>query len=204
MVEQRLRRIWERAQYFLLGPYFTGFSHQQQSESVVELVTVHVSKLGNGWQRQCPASDTDQVSSTVSQHPRWITGVYACARLGACVFLINVISISVAAGLSTKYGTISELSKSKVIYRGSCSAVKKWDVAVHLIINVLSTSILGASNYCMQSLVAPTREEIDVCHAKGEWLDIGTASWRNLFKIGRLRVGLWIILMITATPFHTL
>ncbi|KAJ5752734.1 hypothetical protein N7520_009651 [Penicillium odoratum] len=160
-MEKGARRIWERAQSFLFGVHSTGFLHHQQGESEVELVTVHSSKhdselLLNGRQHQSPPPDTNQLGSTVSQDPRWITGVYACARLGGCVFLINVISICVAAGLSKKYGTISELSNSKIIYQGTCSAVKKWDTGIHLIINALSTSIIGASNYCMQSLVAPT------------------------------------------------
>ncbi|KAJ5127619.1 hypothetical protein N7448_008398 [Penicillium atrosanguineum] len=201
-MEKGVRRIWGRALSFLFGPRYHGASHPTLSESEVELITVHPSKPAfafsfNGWQGQCPPPHAGQV-------PRWITGVYYCARVGACVFLINVISICVAAGLSSRYDAGSELAGSKIVYRGSCTAVKNWDIALHLIINALSTSILGASNYCMQSLVAPTREEVDACHAKGEWLDIGTASIRNLFKISRRRVALWIILLITATPFHIL
>lgn len=201
-MEKGARRIWGRALSFFFGPRYRGISHPSLGESEVELVTVQPSKPSfafsfNAWQRPSRPPHAGQV-------PRWIIGVYYCARVGACVFLINVISISVAAGLSSRYGADSELAGSKVIYRGSCTAVKNWDVALHLIINALSTSILGASNYCMQSLVAPTREEVDACHAKGEWLDIGTASIRNLFKISRRRVVLWIVLLITATPFHIL
>ncbi|KAJ5674773.1 uncharacterized protein N7477_004707 [Penicillium maclennaniae] len=209
MMEKETRRTWGRALSFLFGPRSHGVSYPTLGASEVELVTVEPSKPAfafslDAWQRQFRPPPAGQAESAVSQVPRWIRGVYYCARVGACVILVNVVSISVAAGLSSRYGAESELAGSKIVYRGSCTAVKNWDVALHLIINALSTSILGASNYCMQSLVAPTREEVDACHAKGEWLDIGTASLGNLFKISRRRVMLWIILLITATPFHIL
>lgn len=78
----------------------------------------------------------------------------------------------------------------------------QWSTALHLIINILSTGILAASNYCMQTLVAPTREDIDASHARGKWLDIGTPSLGNLKVTPKHRVALWLVLWITATPFH--
>ncbi|KAJ5694398.1 hypothetical protein N7536_004810 [Penicillium majusculum] len=91
-----------------------------------------------------------------------------------------------------------------VIYQSSCTLSNRWDIALHLTINILGTSILAASNYCMQTLVAPTREEIDEFHVRGRWLDIGSASVKNLLAIGRGRLVLWVVLLITTTPFHLL
>lgn len=54
----------------------------------------------------------------------------------------------------------------------------------------------------MQTLVAPTRDEINVAHAKRRWLDVGGSSFRTLFAIPYARLGLWIVLLLTATPFH--
>jgi hypothetical protein len=128
--------------------------------------------------------------------------VYICARAAALVLLINLVFIAVAAGLASRDPDNGSFSSSVVLYRGSCGVSKRWDTALHLIINVLSTCILAASNYCMQTLVAPTREEVDAHHAQRKWLDIGTASVKNLSVIGRDRLALWVILMLTATPFH--
>lgn len=133
----------------------------------------------------------------------WINGVYLCAQGSALVLLFNLIIIAVAAGLSRKYAGRGFASGS-AFYRGSCTVTKRWNIALHLIINGLSTCILAASNYCMQSLVAPTRQEIDHSHARRRWLDIGGASIRNLFVIGRYRLALWLVLLLTATPFHLL
>lgn len=134
----------------------------------------------------------------------WIEGVYLCAKASAVLLLLNIIFISIAGGLASNHQGSGGSSNSKVIYDGSCTITSRWSMALHLIINILSTCILAASNYCMQTLVAPTRDEIDVFHTKRRWLDIGGASFRNLSAIPFDRLGLWVILLITATPFHLL
>lgn len=53
----------------------------------------------------------------------------------------------------------------------------------------------------MQSLVAPTRNDVDKPHAKGKWLDIGVPSMRNLRVVGYGQLVIWGLLLITATPF---
>ncbi|KAJ5813671.1 uncharacterized protein N7503_000421 [Penicillium pulvis] len=146
--------------------------------------------------------DNEDNKSQIVDH-RWIDGVYLCAKASALIMLLNLALITTAAGLSRKYDN-SKFPTSAVFYRGNCTLCKRWDLALHIIINVLSTCILAASNNCMQALVAPTREEINKAHAQRRWLDIGNASMRNLIAAGRCRLVLWLCLLITATPFHLL
>jgi hypothetical protein len=163
---------------------------------------------GVGGDKQSPHRKGDQedaensTATPIKRKAQWIDGVYLCAKTGVIVFLLNLIFIAVAAGLASRFPDNRAFASSAVIYRGSCGVCKRWDAALHLIINVLSTCILAASNYCMQTLVAPTREEVDAHHAEWKWLDIGGASVKNLFSIGRSRLGLWLVLLFTATPFH--
>ncbi|KAJ6130299.1 hypothetical protein N7512_003079 [Penicillium capsulatum] len=145
----------------------------------------------------------DESADSTQPKCDWISGVYLCAKGSVVVLLLNLILIAVAAGLSNKYAGHGFASRS-AFYRGSCTVTKRWNIALHLIVNGLSTCILAASNYCMQSLVAPTREEIDDSHARRRWLDIGGASIRNLGVIGPYRLILWLVLLLTATPFHLL
>lgn len=154
--------------------------------------------------RETAAATRAEIIDPISRTRKtdWIDGVYICARAAALVLLINLLFIAIAAGLASRYPDNASFSSSVVLYRGSCGVSKRWDTALHLIINVLSTCILAASNYCMQTLVAPTREEVDAHHAQRKWLDIGSASVKNLSVIGRDRLALWVILMLTATPFH--
>lgn len=89
-----------------------------------------------------------------------------------------------------------------VIYEGSCSVTKKLDTWLHLLINLLSTGMLMASNYCMQLQAAPSRENIDRAHANNEWLDIGVPSIRNLWWISNWRRASWVLLGLSSLPIH--
>ena len=88
------------------------------------------------------------------------------------------------------------------IYQGSCAFVKRLDLWLHLLINVLSTGMLMASNYCMQLQAAPTRKNIDEAHKAEDWLDIGVPSLRNLRYIGNWRRFSWLLLALSSLPVH--
>ncbi|KAL4882211.1 hypothetical protein BJY04DRAFT_50215 [Aspergillus karnatakaensis] len=147
---------------------------------------------------------TELATATSLPSSSWIKGVYLCALGGAVILLLNVVLISVAAGLASKYPENTGISSAEVIHEGSCAVVQRWNAALHLLINILSTAILAASNYCMQVLVAPSREEVSRCHARNEWLDVGVPSLRNLGAIDPFRRWSWLVLLVTATPFHLL
>ena len=90
------------------------------------------------------------------------------------------------------------------LYQGDCNKAKRLNTWFQLIINALSTLLLGASNYCMQCLGAPTREEVDHAHTKKVALEIGAPAPMNLKWINPYRAGLWILLGLTALPIHFL
>ncbi|KAL9601249.1 MAG: hypothetical protein Q9219_002654 [cf. Caloplaca sp. 3 TL-2023] len=89
-------------------------------------------------------------------------------------------------------------------FEGSCAKARNLTIWLHLLINVLSTVLLAASNYCMQCLSSPTRAKIDRAHARHRWLDIGVPSVRNLFRISRSRALLWSLLALSSFPLHLL
>ncbi|KAH7372286.1 hypothetical protein BKA66DRAFT_534379 [Pyrenochaeta sp. MPI-SDFR-AT-0127] len=80
--------------------------------------------------------------------------------------------------------------------------IERWNAVLHIFVNALSTILLAGSNYTMQVLSSPTRSEIDKAHEKGEWLDIGILSPRNLKFISRKRAALCIILATSSIPLH--
>lgn len=136
-----------------------------------------------------------------TQRSTWIKGVYLCAYATVGLLLLNVVLVSVTGGLASRYPGSRGTSSSKVFYEGLCQTVSRWSTAFHVIVNIISTCTLAASNYCMQTLVAPTRSAIDIYHAKRRYLRIGGSSLRNLFAISYSQLGLWLILLLTATPF---
>ena len=88
--------------------------------------------------------------------------------------------------------------------RWTCDDVRVYNRWLHFLINVLSTLLLGASNYCAQLLVAPTREEINEAHKHRKWFDIGIQSFRNLFGMEKKKQMLWWVLMLSSALLHLL
>lgn len=61
-----------------------------------------------------------------------------------------------------------------------------------------------SSNYAMQCATAPTRQECDRAHARGDWLDVGILSIRNLFRIGWQHEVIWALIALSSVPIHLL
>ena len=125
-------------------------------------------------------------------------GVLCCAVVAAVVLVMNAtftIWAVLSSGAQNGLGTL---------HNGSCKRVSTLTFWAHLAINVLSTLLLGASNYSMQCLSSPTRNEIDKAHGKGVWLDIGVPSVRNLRWLSTTRIILWWLLAVSSVPLHLL
>ena len=90
------------------------------------------------------------------------------------------------------------------LFTGSCTLASRLNIGVHMLLNVVSTLFLGAGNYCMQILVAPSKQEVAAAHEKRNFLDIGVPSVHKLWSIERLRTFLWVAIGITATLLHLL
>jgi hypothetical protein len=87
---------------------------------------------------------------------------------------------------------------------GVAEDVSWWSSAFHILINALSTLLLAASNYTMQVLSSPTRKDIDKAHARHEHLDVGVLSMRNLSRIPRRRLFLFVLMGLSSIPIHLL
>lgn len=138
-----------------------------------------------------------------SRQPRWKTGIRYCSLAAGIIFFLNLMFLLIAEGLQ-KFPALAKDDGRRVLHEGSCKFVKRTNTGVHFMINVMGTILLGASNYCMQCLSAPTRAEVNQAHAKFSWVDIGVPSVRNLFRIRKLRVLLWVILGLSSLPLHLL
>jgi hypothetical protein len=90
------------------------------------------------------------------------------------------------------------------MYLGNCDTASDLNLKLHVAINILSSLLLGASNFSMQILVAPTREDVDKAHASRRWLDIGVPSFKNLLSIQRSRCVVWVLLALSSGGLHLL
>ncbi len=125
-------------------------------------------------------------------------GVALCASTAGTVLVVNVI---VTIWGTARFGVQGTLV---TIQDGDCSKSKKLSLWLHLAINILSTLLLGASNYCMQCLSSPSRAEIDSAHSEHIWLDIGVPSVRNLRRVSWNKIILWWLFAISTIPLHLL
>jgi hypothetical protein len=84
--------------------------------------------------------------------------------------------------------------KNGVLYEGSCETARTMSGFWKIAITILATLAMGAGNYAMQCLVAPTRREMDRAHGSGKWVDIGVGSIRNLGYVAKQRVVVWVVM----------
>ncbi|KAK2782992.1 hypothetical protein FQN53_009405 [Emmonsiellopsis sp. PD_33] len=175
-----------------------GFGYQQVHHRSKENVNAN-SYMMDRWR---PENRREPVLSSEQDGNRKRTkGVLLCAWGATTVLIVNIILTIIAAARA--YSTYEGQSfGSAILYQGSCSRSKNWATGLHFVINILSTLVLAASNYSMQSLNAPSRQEVDNAHSRGKWLDIGTPSWRNLRVAGKRRRILWSLLLASSLPIH--
>lgn len=135
-----------------------------------------------------------------NRRPTWRQGHHfglRCCLLS--VTLVLLFNIAATIVVSSRHQTVDGVN---ILQRGDCNTAKRLGTGLHLLINILGTILLGASNYCMQCVSAPTREDIDRAHGQGTWLDVGIPSVRNLGWISWPRKSIWFLLLISSAPLH--
>ncbi|KEY73995.1 hypothetical protein S7711_02589 [Stachybotrys chartarum IBT 7711] len=131
--------------------------------------------------------------------------IWLSRRSRALMIQIVLIGLILFTNLSLTIFAVSSYGSNEgvsIIYQGDCSTVRSLDQWLHLLINLLATGMLSASNYCMQLQAAPTRGDVDRAHGNGTWLAIGIPSLRNLRYIGGWRRFSWVLLAFSSVPIH--
>ncbi|KXX74328.1 hypothetical protein MMYC01_209950 [Madurella mycetomatis] len=136
----------------------------------------------------------------LSSRPRWQkAALWFCAAS----FVSFIANLAFTVWAVTRPGSNIQDGVGILSDQYSCSAAKNINTGVHVAINAISTILLGGSNYCMQFLSAPTREQIDKAHRKSRWVDIGVPSLRNLFSaVSWGNAIIWVLLSLSSLPLH--
>jgi len=148
-----------------------------------------------------PSKSEDEMSSRKTFHiPKWSDGWRFGAFLGMIMaFVVLILNITL-----TIWGTLRSSASNGHIFQGNCKVAERLNMSIHIVINILSTLLLGASNFSMQCICAPTRKDINLAHREGRWLDIGVQSFRNLKFLSRTKRWLWMALALSSLPLHLL
>ena len=156
------------------------------------------SQADNSSDSQNNTSASGKRLSSVRRYKRRVTGWKpGVLNFAVCACIVLIINMVVSI-----WGSAAR--KGKVLAEGDCQHIKRLNSGLHIIINILSTILLSGSNYCMQCLSAPTRAEVDSAHSAQTWLDVGIPSFRNLRRISRRRLVVWVLLGLSSAPLHLL
>jgi hypothetical protein len=118
------------------------------------------------------------------------------ASFAGAVLLVNVLTLIWAA---VKFQVTDGRA---TVFSGDCTKAKTLTVVTHLLVNILSTLLLGASNYAMQVASSPLRADVDRAHRQQVWLDIGVFSFRNFKWISKYRLATSGLLLLSSIPLH--
>lgn len=130
--------------------------------------------------------------------PGWRKGLMLTSFLAGIVLFTNILCTVLAILKARPENGL------RVLYEGNCERARTLNSGLHILINILSTALIGASNYTMQVLGSPTRKEIDRAHKADVWLSIGAPNFRNIRWIPWKRRILFGLLFISAWPLHLL
>ena len=126
----------------------------------------------------------------------WRLMLSSGALVATIVLLINLLTLIVV------YTNYEVKGHTATLFTGDCSTAGSTVSWLHLVINLLSSILLAASNFSMQCLSSPSRTEVNKAHAKRRWLAIGTPNVRNLRHVSRKKAMLWIMLGLSSFPLH--
>ena len=140
------------------------------------------SKEGQTWKRQHLSG--------------WRAGALTSCLAALIVLIVNFI---ITLWVTISYPMVDHVG---VLFHGNCAKAKSINAWSQVAVNILSTVLLGASNYCMQCLSSPTREEVDRAHSKRLSMHIGVLSVHNMSRVILSRKILWLSLGLSALPLH--
>jgi hypothetical protein len=129
----------------------------------------------------------------------WQWGVLTGSAISGLVLVMNCTFVLVGALTGQGYN-----AGIATIFAGGADEVSRMSTLLHVVINVLSTLLLSASNYAMQVLTAPTRDQCVKAHRQGKFLDIGILSMRNIRSISLRSKVLYFALCLSSIPLHLL
>ncbi|KAL9071422.1 MAG: hypothetical protein Q9157_005474 [Trypethelium eluteriae] len=127
----------------------------------------------------------------------WRLGILAGFWTSLVVLLGNLIILLLGAVQNGGY-----VEGIGILNFGEHNKMATISTAYHILINILSTALLTSSNFCMQILCSPTREEVDYANGKDKWVYIGILSPSNLRYISKKRQTMWWLLALSSLPLH--
>ncbi|KAK6087656.1 hypothetical protein SCUP234_01295 [Seiridium cupressi] len=144
-----------------------------------------------------------RASHSLGKHHRYSGWRRAALVNSVILIVLTALLLSCLIASITETGSVTI---SLFFFEGGCDggSATQTNVALHLLLNIVSTAVFASSNFFMHVLNSPSREEVDRAHATGSYLGIGVPSMRNAFRVGRFKTVGWIFLLLSSIPMHLL
>lgn len=123
----------------------------------------------------------------------------AAATNTIIVFLAAVLLVIL---LAVSWAKSAGLHGNVFVYQGDCGRSRVIDIMLHLIINIVSSLVLASSNFFVQILSSPTRDEVDKAHASKRALQIGNTSIMTFFRLSMFKKVFLVLFLLSSLPFH--
>ena len=101
----------------------------------------------------------------------WRFGVLCSTFLGTAIGIVNL--VFTIWTFTVPVDGVSVYNSVVTIYEGNCSTINRGNTFIKLAVSIFATLLFAGSNYCMQVLSSPTREEINKAHRHHTWLTVG-------------------------------
>lgn len=176
----------------IAGPHKKHIGRGAHNTRLFEIEGAH-SPVVSSFKSRLKAVVFDPFDSRVTRWTReshfhgWRMGGLCSCCISSLILCCNLTIIAIAATSGSGYNA-QGISNMIV---GDEAFISRWNTLLHILINALSTILLAGSNYTMQVLSSPTRQDVDSAHANRDRLEIGLLSPRNLREIPGKRVVLW-------------
>lgn len=122
----------------------------------------------------------------------WRGGVVVSGLL--VVVMLAVAVVGLVFGVARGVDGVGQ----SVLFSGACETVSTVNWSLHVVISVMVVVTVVGGNYVFRILSSPTRVEVDMAHSKGERLDIGVPSFRNLAHIDARRTAMAVVILLAA------
>lgn len=156
--------------------------------------------LSSGPARSYSEVVDDAAAHKVKARSGWRVGImFCCVAISVCLIAETVLLIWASVRSSGAKG-------SGLIYAGHCQRVRSMEVWLLLPLNIAATVIVGTSNYVMQIMSAPTREQIDTAHSFAKPIAVAGIKFNDMRNNhgGNLRRAIWWLLGLSSIPIHLL
>jgi hypothetical protein len=152
--------------------------------------------------------DCDEEKKSRFWPSKWKRGLWWDFGMTFVIFCAHVVFLLSAQLLRKEPGAGFWGSYGFAIFskKTDCNQLEHERTGWSMVVNILAALISIFSSSTLQALSAPTRTQLDICHRKGDYLEIGVQSFHNIIKpyLGWRKRILWVLLMLMSIPFHLL